>query len=253
MKLQLPTVTLVMVESLPGHHQLARLAVQDCLDAADFGDVLIMADQFNELRFPGAKHVLVQNWPEKIGYSRCLWFQMPLYVKTEHVMIIQWDSWITHPQLWKPEFLDYDYIGSPWKFKELNVGNSGFSLRSKRLMDCIIKNKERFPLNTDSEDYMLSRIYQPTLKKYFGFEWAPEDLAFQFAVETNTPKGWRNSFGFHGIFAWPYMLEKDRLIERGKLAAKSKYINTVVYDTGKTMLDEMLLRCPWLTFFIERV
>ena len=38
---------------------------------------------------------------------------------------------------WRPEFLDYDYIGAVWPhvLDKYNVGNGGFSLRSKALLE----------------------------------------------------------------------------------------------------------------------
>jgi len=224
--------------------------VDDCLAVADFGDVVILSDQFNELRTPGAQHIRVENWKDKIGYCRALWYQVPLFIKTEFMMMIQWDSWIVHPNFWKPEFLSYDYIGAPWTYHDdINVGNSGFSIRSKRLMD-IIKDRDEFPLNDSAEDFMICRSGYRNILAERGITWAPEKLAYDFSIETSCPEGFNKSFGFHGIFLWPYFLEKDRLIERAKLAAKSRYINNTMYFDGNRMLDEMISRAPWLTFFI---
>jgi len=250
-KLQLPTVTLMQMETNPGLHRLAKLALDDCLAVADFGDVLVISDQFNELRTPGANHIRVESWPNKLGYARALWYQMPLEVKTPHVMIIQWDSHIIKPELWRDEFLDYDYIGSPWPLDDgLCVGNSGFSLRSKRLMDFLIENKETYPLTKPSEDAVLSRTYRRAIEKETGFTWAPLTTANHFAHEWNIHLD-QNCFGFHSCWGWPYVLDKDRLIDRARLAVESQYIATTVYINENTMLEELFNSAPWLRFFIQ--
>ena len=59
-----------------------------------------------------------------------------------------YDGFVVHPECWRDEFLNYDYIGSPWPLPKpgtkhcyhdihgnlCRVGNS-VSIRSKRLMD----------------------------------------------------------------------------------------------------------------------
>jgi hypothetical protein len=53
---------------------------------------------------------------------------------TDFVLSVQLDGFPTRPDLWSDDFLQFDYIGAPWP-AELNpyrVGNSGFSLRSRK-------------------------------------------------------------------------------------------------------------------------
>jgi len=272
MKLQLPDVTLLCIETQKHHHQLAKLAIEDCLAAADFGDVVVMSDQFNEIRTPGAHHVRIWEGTDKFsGYSHPFWYIAPLHIKTPQVLNIQWDSWITRPEVWKEEFLNHDYIGAPWLLDEnhcpveysgpsqidiMTVGNSGFSLRSRRLMNFLLENKEIYPLIDPAEDYVLSCGYRKPIEAE-GFTWAAPDLALDFSVETvkeygshNKSPGGYDGFGFHGIFAWPYVLDKARLIERTKLVAKSNSVNSIRYVSGRTMLESLVKEAPWLEFFI---
>ncbi|HYT41412.1 MAG TPA: DUF5672 family protein, partial [Methylomirabilota bacterium] len=223
MNLDLHGVTLLIIETQC--HKLARLAVQDCLKVADFGDIIIASDNFNILRIPGAQHIRVPNWSDKTGYCKFLWHDAARYVKTPQCMIIQWDSWIINPQSWSSKFLEYDYIGSPWRFKDdFNVGNSGFSLRSKRLMDYLYNNQEKYPITNPQEDSLLCRSYQGQIIKETDFHWAPEKLAHQFSFEVN--KQYPDPFGFHGIFNWPEVLSSEKLIERLTIAKENEYISS---------------------------
>src|SRR5262245_53836369 len=104
-RLKLPDVTLVMIETI--EHQLARMAVEDCMRLADFGDVLVMTDRPGDFTDFG-RTVEVENWPSKLGWSRCSWYDLPKHVHTSHALTIQWDSWIWLPEMWSDEFLEYD-------------------------------------------------------------------------------------------------------------------------------------------------
>lgn len=182
-------------------------AVQKCLDLVDFGDVLIFSDQFNELRVPGAQHIRATDWPDKLGYSNCNWFDMPRFIKTKHSLNIQWDSHIIDASKWKNIFLRYDYIGAPWWFPALNVGNGGFNLRSKRLTDFVLLNQDKIKFNEPADDNIISRQYRPSLEEA-GFNWAPVHLAWDFAYECVKPDPWGGHFGFHGAFNFPRVYDK---------------------------------------------
>ena len=73
-------------------------------------------------------------------------YELPKHVNTEFAMLIHDDGFVVNPDSWRPEFLEYDYIGAPWPLPAPNdkvsyrdidgelirVGNS-VSLRSKKL------------------------------------------------------------------------------------------------------------------------
>jgi len=136
------------------------------------------------------------------------------YVDTEFVMLIQWDGFILHPESWNTEFLNYDYIGSPWVVKDwsindfgfpeelrgsLVVGNGGFSIRSKKFIEF---SSELFSLglikNYHPEDIAIS-VWYKILFNNGGIKFAPPELARKFALEgTDFPL--INQFGFHGFY-----------------------------------------------------
>ena len=127
---------------------------------------------------------------------------------------------MTNPECWTDEFLKYDYIGAPWWYAENNVGNGGFSLRSANLIKFLQDHKDEYPVTTNADDDLLCRSYRPRLEQE-GFKWAPEELAHQFAFERvrKAPK----SFGFHGTFNWPLVLNDDQMMERLMILQKDPY------------------------------
>lgn len=223
--LKLPDVTLVLIETR--EHDLAQLALEDCERRAEFGDVLVFTDRPAQFLRADRRVVSVPDWPDKVGWSRCFWYDVPQYVRTSHALGIQWDSWIVDPQMWRGDYLRYDYIGSPWPFHHdgMTVGNGGFSLRSTKLLRFIHKHRDRFPCITDVDDDLYCRRYRPTLQDA-GFVWAPEQLAYDFAFECGRPDPTARHFGFHAVFNFDYGCEgdEDRLLERARIMMRSDYV-----------------------------
>src|SRR5262245_13786964 len=235
--LSLPDVTLVMVETR--QHALAAMAVEDCTRQAHFGDVLIFTDKPH--RFNGYNPVRVEDWDHKLGWCQFVWAQVPRYVRTSHVLFIQWDSWIMDPVMWSDEFMQFDYIGSPWWYLDgRNVGNSGFSLKSTALIRYVRKHADRYPCSSTLEDDLMCRHYRSALEQD-GFVWATEEMATPFAFEVKRPTPDSRHFGFHAMHNWGYVLDEDRLLERARVAARSPYITQ-----NSWMWDRLLERNPQL-------
>ncbi len=228
MKLHLPDVTLVMIETR--EHALARMAVEECLDKCEFGDVLIVTDrplEFSPLTLSHGvypRFVIVDDYPDKVSWCRSAWFDVPLQLRTSHALHIQWDSWVWDISMWRDEYLRYDYIGAPWWYTDgKNVGNSGFSLVSSRLKRYVYDRRAMFECNTPAEDDLLCRKYRPELEKA-GFCWAPERLAHKFSFECARPSRASKHFGYHAIYNWPEVLSMAKLMERLSIAVQSDYI-----------------------------
>jgi SAM-dependent methyltransferase len=216
-QLHLPDVTLVAVDTVA--HELTRLAVEECLRHVDFGDVLVFSDR--RIKVSGSRHVAcaAASAQEAVVFR---WRQVPKYVRTSHYLIVEWDSWIIDPSMWRAAFLEFDYIGAPWSFDDgLNVGNGGFSLRSSRLARFVADQPERYPAISPKtasatwwpDDAMLCRIYRPALERE-GFRWADEATASDFAVEHTVMPGHDRHFGFHGMCNWPVVLALPELADR---------------------------------------
>jgi len=146
--------------------------------------------QFSDLFFSDAPTSL-------IDYNEFLINQLHEEVKTTHCLIIQSDGYPINLEAWDPVFLKYDYVGAPWYTQpwplDKTVGNGGFSLRSKKMLE------ESSKLNYDKnckipEDVFLCRVADATLKSR-GIKFAPHETAYRFAVEDMYYKG---QFGFHG-------------------------------------------------------
>ena len=93
------------------------------------------------------------------------------YINSELFLVFQTDSMIIKKNAHLIyDYLDYDYVGSPWKItsyiptKNCNfIGNGGFSLRRKSKMMEII---EKIPYNNNYEDLYFSTNYEPSINVY---------------------------------------------------------------------------------------
>jgi len=178
----------------------------DCVDLQRLMDAADICQKHFEF---GAVKLLTSidsNHPDvvKIGavnsldeYSRFVMKELYRYVDTPYALIFQHDGFILNPHAWSKEFLNYDYIGAPWWYSDgMNVGNGGFSLRSKRLLELLALD-ERIT-QCAPEDYQISRTYRRYLETQ-GMLFAPEAVAAVFSFEGSFRQGrtWNGQFGFH--------------------------------------------------------
>jgi Protein of unknown function (DUF5672) len=109
-------------------------------------------------------------------------------IPTETFLIMQTDSMICpqHRHLIH-KFLKYDYVGAPWPWDWLQVGNGGFSLRKKSKMLEILDRVG--PLKGAYEDHFFA--------KYALYKPSPEE-AREFSIEQVYH---HRSFGVHKVWA----------------------------------------------------
>ncbi|WP_380802009.1 DUF5672 family protein [Sphingobium tyrosinilyticum] len=133
------------------------------------------------------------------AYSEFLLSQMVDHVVTSHCLVAQWDGHVLDAARWRPEFLDYDYIGATWpQFDDgHDVGNGGFSLRSRRLMEAC--RDPQFKA-VHPEDIAIGRTNRSWLEGR-GMRFAPPELADLFATERGGDL--QTSFGYHGVWNMP--------------------------------------------------
>ena len=129
--LDLPDLTLVAIYTVA--HELTEMAVAECTRHVRFGDVKLFTDR--PLRSQ-RDAIQIEPFGDLMQAGTFTTYEVPHYIRTSHVLFIHWDSWIIDPSMWRPQFLECDYIGAPWWYRDgLNVGNSGFCIRSKALID----------------------------------------------------------------------------------------------------------------------
>lgn len=185
-------------------------------------------------------HEEPKNMPSKIKYEKFVGFDKINYeefsyyciynliehVDTEFMLMIHPDGFVINPESWNNEFLDFDYIGAPWPLKSdafidpfgnhQRVGNGGFTLRSRKVLETPRKYEVPFEVNEgDFYKHMNAGAYNEDgnicvhNKHIFeknGCKFAPVELAAMFSHEIPTPetKTVKKPFGFHRYFPGTY-------------------------------------------------
>jgi hypothetical protein len=185
------TLTSLIFDRSPEHLVATVAAMRYMRSVAKFGHaILFSACGFPDNGFLDAE--IVQIPPTDAAGSQILQLKViPRFIRTPWMMTMHDDGFIIEPSLWKPEFLQYDFIGAPWG--DGVVGNEGFSLQSKKMLWA----KSRLPYTeTLQADEFICRAWKPVLETHCGIKFAPTELALQFSTETignETP-----SLGYHG-------------------------------------------------------
>ncbi|WP_065846369.1 DUF5672 family protein [Sphingobium sp. Ndbn-10] len=202
-RLVLPQVTLCAATSVNVKATLRALEVSlaqiDFAACKLFTDAPIMPDN------PKISIVPIGRLNSSEAYSDFLLSQMVDHVATPHCLVVQWDGHVLDATRWRLDFLDYDYIGASWpQFVDgHDVGNGGFSLRSRRLMKACRDLEFRA---SHPEDLAIGRVNRGWLEGR-GMRFAPQPLADLFAAER--AGNLENSFGYHGMFNMPRAIGID--------------------------------------------
>lgn len=185
-------------------------AMRTCLEYAEFADAVLCTDKAPAIAQldsgPTIRIVEIEELISAQAYSHFILERLINHIATDHCLIVQWDGHIIDPARWRAEFLHYDYIGASWpQFNDGdNVGNGGFSLRSRRLMELCRQPKFRAH---HPEDVAVCRTNRALLQSQ-GMRFAPAAVAETFASERAGDPA--QSFGYHGVFLMPKILGPDR-------------------------------------------
>lgn len=206
MKLALPQVTLVCVDNRTP--ALALAAIARCRAQIDFGDAVLFTDPALVPEPPPGLRLVAAPIASVADYSRFMLRGLLPQVHSSHLLVVQWDGYVLDASRWDPRFLDCDYIGAPLRGQppERAVGNGGFSLRSRRLLQAL--QDERYTVR-HPEDLCICHDHRERLESEHGIRFAPLALAQRFAYERLSPA--EPTFGFHGLFNMHEVLAPDEL------------------------------------------
>ncbi len=195
-KVRVENTTLCVVDCV--NHALAERALRLCMAGCAFDRVKWLTDRPRVV--PGVQTVIIPPIYSFAEYSRFMLKDLLRHVETDYALIAQWDGYIVNPQAWSPKFLLFDYIGARWdqatqrKQDHHNVGNGGFSLRSRALLEAL---QDPVIKPSRPEDAVICRIYRSYLEDRHDIVFAPDDVADRFSFEhIEQPT---LPFGFHGI------------------------------------------------------
>lgn len=145
-------------------------------------------------------------------WNKAMVYELGSYVDTDYAIVIHHDGYIINPEMWNPDWLNYDYIGSPFplptddfSYRDINgviqrVGNS-VGLRSKKLMDLPSKIGMEWKSfhGFYNEDGYISVNMRHVFEEH-GCKFAPLDVAIHFGREHDIPENiGLKTFLFHSL------------------------------------------------------
>jgi hypothetical protein len=206
--INIPNTTLCCIDCY--NQQLSVIAIEHCLQICNFDKAVFLTDK--DYKLENINVITIPNIKTKEQYSFFVIKELNKYIDTDFVLLVQYDGFIANPDSWTTEFQDYDYIGAKWFWYSdgFNVGNGGFSLRSKRLLQAL--SEDTVPVSIESlkygEDTFICRLYRRFLENRYGIKFAPEAIADKFSYERSEPVD--NPFGFHGLFnMWHHIKDEE--------------------------------------------
>lgn len=199
-KLYLPQVTLCAMTDVLVTETLK--AMEYSMRGVEFGDAVIITHKRPRHLPEGIRFAYIDELYDIDRFNYETVYNMGDYINTDFALLVHYDGFVVNPDMWRDEFLDYDYIGSPWPlpkegdtttYRDIHgnicrVGNS-VSIRSKRLMD--FPKKANIPWTEENGWYNEDGFIccrQKHLFEEVGMRFAPLELAIYFGHEQMIPE-----------------------------------------------------------------
>ena len=214
--INLPDVTLIALTSIKIPQTIS--ALEKSYSGIKFGDVKLVTDK--EFCHKNIKREVCPPMNNIDEYNYYCFVELGKHVDTTHALVIQHDSWILRHWLWDNDWLKWDYLSAPWPIVEnsyianngerVRVGNGGFSLRSKLLMD--IPKINNWGLRSEqgwsNEDGNICCYWRKEFLE-LKIKYAPVEVAARFSFENETPENREmdDIFGFHKNVRYSWIKE----------------------------------------------
>ena len=201
-KLHLPNVTLVALACKDVQATVA--AMKYSMRGIKFGDCILVTHK-KPFRLPsGIKYMHTDENKSIDDFNYKMVFELYKFISTDYALLVHADGFVVNPEMWREEFLEYDYIGAPWpipkdnSFRDIHgnlcrVGNS-VSIRSKRLLELPAQigmewKGQSTQEGTDlfNEDGYICCAQRHVFEQY-GMRYAPIEIAKYFSHETMIPE-----------------------------------------------------------------
>jgi len=208
--LESQSISCVIVDTYP-NKEFAKLACDQMRKAMPKAQMYVISD---ENFFEGATFYRINPITSMRSYDSIVLSMIPAIVKEDYTLIFQWDGFIINKDRFLIDYLNYDYIGAPWYHIATPplVGNGGFSLRSKRLNDFLLRTTlcpDTNILDGFNEDVRLCISHRQRAEDA-GLTFAPVALAETFSFEH---RFFPSTFGFHGMFNFPLLFDEQFLLD----------------------------------------
>ncbi|MBR5799324.1 MAG: hypothetical protein IKY23_04615 [Lachnospiraceae bacterium] len=200
-KCKLPRVTLAAMTSVKVYETIK--ALQYSMKDIEFGEVVLITHRKPFFLPKGITYKHTSKLTDIDCFNYKMVYELGDYIDTDFVLLVHYDGFVVYPESWRDEFMDYDYVGSPWPIPKpgsvhsyhdaegnlCRVGNS-VSLRSKRLLE--FPRKANLKWERDEEGFYNEDIFICCMNKQrleeAGMQIAPVEVAALFGHEHLVPE-----------------------------------------------------------------
>jgi len=220
--LKLPNTTMIALGSTQVKENLMALKLS--MKNIEFAEVKFISHE-RPLKLPDGIKFEKFNDFGRINFKEfsyyCI-YKLIEHINTDYMLMVQPDGFVINPHSWTDEFFEWDYIGAPWPLRDNafidpfgnhhRVGNGGFTLRSRKVLEVPLKEKVPFEVNQGNfykhmnagaynEDGNIC-VHNRHIFERNGVKFAPVDVAARFSHEIPTPetKLVKKPFGFHRYY-----------------------------------------------------
>ena len=205
-KIDVKNVTLLCADCV--NPQLGAYALAMSMRGIKWEAVKLLSDVKPEWLPFGAEWVQIPKLDTISSYNVFVLSELHKYVDTKHVLTVQSDGWVLRPNKWSFDWLKYDYIGAPWskdiayhKSFCVAVGNSGFCLRSHRMLVTtakLVPEKLKFYFNLQRiDDDGFCAQFRKEIEDA-GCIFSTPEIAATFSYDADCQWTVSDSFGYHG-------------------------------------------------------
>lgn len=144
-------------------------------------------------------------------WNKAIIYELRNFIETDYCMLIHPDGFVVHPESWRDEFLNFDYIGAPWPIPTddysyrtpdgeiVRVGNS-VSIRSRKILNLPYELEfawRPYYGNTNEDGFLT--CHNRRILQHFGCKFAPIETAKWFGRELDIPENREveSPFSFH--------------------------------------------------------
>lgn len=226
-------ITYVVIDTL--NHTLSAQALERSHERFPLKNALIFSDKADH--WNGREILKIPEIKSTKDYNSVVFFELPKQLKTDFALFIQYDGFVLSGDLFSEQYLNWDYIGAPWPhYSDFTVGNGGFSLRSKKLVNSIQKYLLPNDLHS-AEDVVICRYLRARLEENDDLQFAPEKIAEMFSYEMRRPNF--DTFGFHGLSHLPEVMvgEIEELFEYLQPQSVAKFFRSFSTACQKLPID----------------
>jgi hypothetical protein len=213
--LELKNITIVSINTRDSENSIK--AIERSCKYINFAKCLLLSDK--KIKHKYIKTTIIPEIKSLEDYNHFCVKELKNYIDTDFCLIVQPDGFVINPFMWSDEFLNYDYVAAPWdkllgqrglwlsgmgilplEQVPIIVGNGGFSLRSKKLLEEVAK-LEYTDLSLPEDVFICTKNRKTLVDK--GIKYAPLTIAKRFSFECPLDLNEKNitldaHFGFHG-------------------------------------------------------